>query len=109
MTNDDVARQPERLRQLIEDLRPVNPAVAHAAELYWHNPTAYAAGGGSDLLETALGTDAHQRDVHLLRLGIALGINMEQAYPTGEEDHWPVSIDERPSTNIDAELRGEEP
>ena len=54
----------------------------------WGNPTEFAADGGPDVWKG-------QPQLMMFQIGVVFGIEYERAYPTGQQDEWPVPIEER--------------
>lgn len=52
----------------------------------WQNPEQYA--------EEGMG-EPESKEEQIFRMGVAFGIEFERAYPSGEEDEWPVDLEDR--------------
>jgi len=64
-------------------------AMVDHIEKLWENPEAFADG---DLDDSAWKDD---ECVMALHMGVLYGIEYERAYPTGQREGWPVSLDVR--------------
>lgn len=53
----------------------------------WENPEEFAEGGIPEEVDT--------REEYAFRMGVVFGIEYERAYPTGEQEKWPVDLEER--------------
>lgn len=63
-----------------------NEAILETWDEMWENPEKFAEG------ELEVSDD---REAQVFRMGVCFGIEYERAYPTGERDKWPVSVEER--------------
>jgi len=63
-----------------------NEAIVEAWDELWENPEKFAE-GELDIPE--------DRESQVFRMGVCFGIEYERAYPTGEQDKWPVSVEDR--------------
>lgn len=61
----------------------------------WARPHDYARG--------ALSGGLDPNALVFFHLGVAFGIDYEQAYPEGREDEWPVPVEDRPRMEADHE------
>lgn len=61
-------------------------SVLNAWDEIWENPEAFADGEFED---------PETKEEEIFRMGVCFGIEYERAYPTGEQEEWPVDIDER--------------
>jgi hypothetical protein len=61
-------------------------SVLNSWDELWENPEAFADGEFED----------PETDEELIfRMGVCFGIDYERAYPTGEQEEWPVDLEER--------------